>query len=682
MASRKPSIKKKKMSDSVDSMKKDISCNVSTGTEHPRLVEEANLKASYQPGKKGGNFGLPLGAKLTVPEGNFNKKESITCQVTSPSTRWRHCPQLPADEHITSEIFKLTSSVHIMKTPIIVQLPYYPLQNDKCEINVKGKWRGELEWVDVGFLKKSDTKPPSVELELDRLGQFIVTFTCKQEIFNVTSQGCLHNARISRYISCRFPRKATESNLQCAIKILPIPQEKLEEVKKEHARECNDLVTTTEFIDIIPSIPCNFRRSVTVKLPLPSGIEIEKEQEPNVGVLLKNGSAWELVESHQKFTRTTVSVDVKSLGRFCVAISNPERKPRLREAIRFVEGSNDTDKGEIVLYLSLQEKSWEGVVECLPEHKAKSRIADRQDRGFKVINKVKVVPKVEEKRVYSRRYIPPKETKPVEPEGFDIYDGLSWEICVGSDIKITNDSDISDNSELCYYRHLPESYRKFEFEPLKNDENTLSGVVELVPIGIEDEQLIKRLTIRFEFVIDEDTVKNYFKPEFVPEPEPEKIRVTFDLPELKPIKEEKPPPVVPVQKIKTISASVMDRLTKSTKKPRIIDREARVITGKSLMNLSRKVPEGLTLAVHLDLPDSTITGLGFDAISNGLTMADVTYKILLYWKRKLKDKRDSAVNELVSALGSMGRPDIGAIILHCHHDNKELTEEYLNNSVY
>ena len=87
------------------------------------------------------------------------------------------------------------------------------------------------------------------------------------------------------------------------------------------------------------------------------------------------------------------------------------------------------------------------------------------------------------------------------------------------------------------------------------------------------------------------------------------------------------------------------------------------------------VPEGLTLAVHLDLPDSTITGIGFDAISNGLSMADVTYKILLYWKRQMKDKKDGAIERLATALKDMGRGDISTVIIECHKDSKELSLE-------
>ena len=55
-------------------------------------------------------------------------------------------------------------------------------------------------------------------------------------------------------------------------------------------------------------------------------------------------------------------------------------------------------------------------------------------------------------------------------------------------------------------------------------------------------------------------------------------------------------------------------------------REPRVLSGRSLQTLSRMIEEGLTLAVYLDMPDSTITGIGFDALSNGLSLSDVTYR--------------------------------------------------------
>ena len=116
-----------------------------------------SLKVSYTPGKKGGNFGLPLGAKLTVPDGIFNKKDSITCEVAPPSQRWKYTPVLPVHEHLTSEIFLFSSTVSILKKTVVIQIPYYPIDSEHSEINVKGKWKDENEWVDVGFLKKVNT---------------------------------------------------------------------------------------------------------------------------------------------------------------------------------------------------------------------------------------------------------------------------------------------------------------------------------------------------------------------------------------------------------------------------------------------------------------------------------------------------------------------------------------------
>lgn len=108
-----------------------------------------------------------------------------------------------------------------------------------------------------------------------------------------------------------------------------------------------------------------------------------------------------------------------------------------------------------------------------------------------------------------------------------------------------------------------------------------------------------------------------------------------------------------------------------------VDKESKCLSGKSLMNIAKMVPEGLTLAVHLDLPDSTITGLGFDAISNGLSMTDVTYKILLYWKRKMKDKNDGAIDRLTDALREMGRSDIATVVYERHKACKEMTPDAL-----
>lgn len=58
---------------------------------------------------------------------------------------------------MASEIFILSSSVHPLKKAVIVQLPYYYVDLEHNELNVKGRWKDEAEWVDVGFLKKVNT---------------------------------------------------------------------------------------------------------------------------------------------------------------------------------------------------------------------------------------------------------------------------------------------------------------------------------------------------------------------------------------------------------------------------------------------------------------------------------------------------------------------------------------------
>lgn len=64
-------------SESGGSMKnKEISnsCSVAIGTNKDFMDDDAHLKVTYSPGKKGGNFGLPNGGKLILPEGLFGKK--------------------------------------------------------------------------------------------------------------------------------------------------------------------------------------------------------------------------------------------------------------------------------------------------------------------------------------------------------------------------------------------------------------------------------------------------------------------------------------------------------------------------------------------------------------------------------------------------------------------------------
>lgn len=662
-----------------DSMKRETTWSVSVNTERPILDDDAHLKVNYSPGKKGGNFGLPLGAKLIVPDGIFGKKDNISCEVAAPTQRWKYTPVLPGHEHLTSEIFLFSSTLSVLKKAVVIQIPYYQIDLEHCEINVKGKWKDEHEWVNVGFLRKDGGKSPSVELEVDRLGMFVVTFTPKKELFDVTTQGCLYNSRLSKYISIRFPKKTTDKNFQCSIQINPITPEKIQLAKQNFPHETSELLEASEFIDIIPEFPITFKRPVTVKLPLPAGFEEDEEKKTNdIGVLQKTSSGWIVVDGNYKFTRTTVTFDTKELSMFCVALSKPDRKTALFRSINILEGRVSKDMGELLVFINLQEKLWVMVIECCPLAQKEQKISERKDKGYKHLDKSPVQrDDFEKKPTYNSRRPPPPMSKHKggnDVNGFEIFDGMKWGVEITDDIKVSYDSDYSENKELQYFKFLPESYRRFVFEPKTNEERGLTGNVTFIPLDITDANAKFSASMKFQVEISEEAVQAYFKPEFVPEePKPEKEKPKFDYNFNIKQDEKKDEPLV--QKFKPLPTTVMERLMRTSRKPIVLEKESKILSGKSLMTLSRLVPEGLTLAVHLDLPDSTITGLGFDAISNGLGMADVTYRILLYWKRQMKDKKDGAVNILAMALRDMGRDDIATVVVERHKENKDLTLE-------
>ena len=102
-------------------------------------------------------------------------------------------------------------------------------------------------------------------------------------------------------------------------------------------------------------------------------------------------------------------------------------------------------------------------------------------------------------------------------------------------------------------------------------------------------------------------------------------------------------------------------------------RESKVLTGRSLACLAREIEQGLTLAIYLGISDSTITGMGFDALANGQNLVDITYRILLLWKRRSNHYKNRQVDMLADALNDMGRSDVAAVIMDRHRQNIELT---------
>ena len=52
------------------------------------------LISEITPGKKGGDFELPFGGKISVPSGVFQKRDVVTCCIVSPSNRYKYLPPL------------------------------------------------------------------------------------------------------------------------------------------------------------------------------------------------------------------------------------------------------------------------------------------------------------------------------------------------------------------------------------------------------------------------------------------------------------------------------------------------------------------------------------------------------------------------------------------------------------
>ncbi|KAL8609828.1 hypothetical protein ACOMHN_052882 [Nucella lapillus] len=637
--------------------------------DHPLLAEEKYVKETFVPGKGGGAYNLPLGGLLLVPEGLCSKKESVVCRVVPPSQRWRYHPDFPG-EHLTSEIFILSGNVHFKNKHLVLLLPYYPPEGKQTELNVKGMWKDEFTWVDVGFIVKEPAEDGStnVELQLNRLGTFAVTFRPKTDPFQMTPNGGLFHSHLNRYLTVRFPKKALETTIGYNLRIEPIPEERLAFCREYFAHDCCDLVAASEFIDLAPDTRCNFRRNSTIKLPLPDGVEVEGEQTDDIVVLHRELGEWQWLDCKYKFTRSNISFDVRNPTRFLVVKTKPDRGKKMQVAAQHLDESVGKEKGQVNIFLSLKDKSWHVLVEVFPLSVATAKITQRQEQGFTVVHRVPMSQEVTTVSSFSRRPPPPRDFKPRQLDGFELFDGLTWILELEDDLQLGADTDLRENDQLVCYRHVKESYRRFPIVPATEEERTLRGTVILKPVGIDDSKRKDQLTISFWLDITDRMVAayHYLPPE--PQPEPVKSATKFEVP----VPEYKPVAKTP-SKVRTFSASALERLTQPTRRASIPDKEAKVLSGRSMMTLSKVVNEGLTLAVHLELPDSTITGIGFDAMSNNRSMSEVGYRILLYWKRTRKDKRDGAVQELVRGIRAMGKNGIADVVEERHRENKELT---------
>ena len=61
-----------------------------------------------------------------------------------------------------------------------------------------------------------------VEFEASHDGIYVVTSAPRRDYFDVPVSGCLYNSRLSKHISVRFPKKTTDSDMQCYIQVIHI----------------------------------------------------------------------------------------------------------------------------------------------------------------------------------------------------------------------------------------------------------------------------------------------------------------------------------------------------------------------------------------------------------------------------------------------------------------------------
>ena len=256
---------------------------------------------------------------------------------------------------------------------------------------------------------------------------------------------------------------------------------------------------------------------------------------------------------------------IYSTSSFCVALSKPDRKTVLYRTMPILEERVSKEKGEVLVFINLQEKFWVVILECFPLSRKEERIAERKNKGFNYVERSPPA-KEDNPTMFNRRRPPPIRGKQQETLAFEIYDGMKWGIEIADDIKCSFDSDYLDNKELQFFKFLPESYRRFVIEPKNNDEKDLIGNVTFVPLNIKEALAKMASTLKFKVDINEEAVKAYFRPEYVPEEpviEKQKPKIEFDLS----IKTEEKKDVPFVPKFKPLPAQVMDRLMRTSRKP-------------------------------------------------------------------------------------------------------------------
>uniref|UniRef100_A0A0L8I026 Death domain-containing protein n=1 Tax=Octopus bimaculoides TaxID=37653 RepID=A0A0L8I026_OCTBM len=642
--------------------------NIENATESSSYLQN-NYCSKFTVFPTADTYGLPLEGKLIVSSGTFKKKENIRCEVTSPNNRWCTIPPLSYDETLLSEIYMLTSScTYSLRKLVKILVPFSIVDDNYFVLKANVRWGKENDWTETEFITKCESGINYAEINLSKLGSFAVSCIPRTEQFQLTSSGCLYYSRLSRYISVRCPRTSIDGTLNCTLQMTPLTEEILTYCQQNYSIRCEDILECSEIIGISCDQKHFFRRPVTLKLPLPNA-----EARPNnrhlddIEVLMKKSrdSEWILMENEYKFTKNTVSFEVQYLAKYCVAQAAPGRKRRLKDGMRVIEEKIDIVIGTMALFVRFEDMQWCVVVSCHSLKNSKKIENKWKENNFVQIQSDKT----------SQFNTSGKPLTYFRFDGPELKNNQTWVISVSGQMKVSENDE--DDIQLTYNQGLIENNKIFFIQPLGKEVYQLAGQIKVIPQDIYDEELRVRLTGSFTVEVSANVVEAYLKKAAaIEEMHQEKLKEA----------ETTIVVTVPVQPVTTVkrkttpkSSHLFDLLSRSVQPPRLVDRPANVLSGRSLMNLACVIPDAIALATHLGLSDSSISGIGFDALAGRLTTRDVNYKILLYWKRNHPGKAEEAVNDLAQGINELGFNDLATVILNQHAENRGLTLECLTH---
>jgi hypothetical protein len=698
-----------------------------------------------------------------VPPDAVSKRVTIACRQVPTHRRHLYEPKLGIGEHLISEIFLLDTRGHTLKRPIGVQLGHAPVNRDVTDVGVL--WRATSG--SGPFWQSTECSPAGGELinfNAPGDGSFAVVSCPRTDRFQLPSLGCLHAVTLHRQVSVRMPKGAIAADIHCDVQIIQLRPESLSSPAAQA-----DIAAATDFFRFTLSADVDFKRPLTVKLPLPVSptADVDNITAADVAVCMTtstNGtgsSNWTVVDGQLKLAKNSVTFDTKSLTKFCVVLVKPAggasravlpRGSRLVDTMQRVELDNDAPRGDIIPFIHYAPKRWSLWIHCVRLDRVQETIANHPDMTVIKPSSLFLMPVNRTSMTGAgggkfQSGFRGRETQPQLPQQqttardgeLRLTDGCHFDVEVTGDVLIDRDDDDDEEEDeqehgqqdadgvektqqdtakrssgvhrIGYNEALTDNCRRFSLVPKlsgsPNGPKVLTCILRLYPTdgacSAPSDARSNYAAVRcFDFDIPPEIVAEYFFVPPAPSPAPAEPEAAVDDADAAHARSRStgrlPGGGTPMPFLGTGRrdareiAETVNRLTKPTRAPTIVPKEPRVLSGRSLQCLARQLPTaGVNLAVHLDISESTITGMAFDALANGTSSADITYRVLLLWKRRAShyysgnsssrllhgssgsSAQDAQVQMLVTAVVATGNGHVADVIADHHRANKELT---------